>query len=43
MFYQTRKNLIWGEPKYKGHNASTPILVQPTNSRNKEYFNEKPF
>lgn len=34
---------IWGKPKYEGHNPSTPIFVQPTNSRNKEYFNEKPF
>ena len=34
---------IWGEPKYKGHNPSAPILVQPTNSGNKEHFNEKPF
>ena len=43
MFYQTRKNLIWEEPKYKGHNPSAPILVKPSNAKKGDLYDEKTF
>lgn len=43
MFYQTRKNLIWEEPKYEGHNHSAPLLVKPQNIKLGDKYGENAF
>jgi len=42
-FIKRVKNLIWGKPKYKGHDPSAPILVKPSNAKKGDLYDEKTF